>query len=504
MTLPRSTPAAQQTDPAAILAFLDAVEARPGLEMHSLMVVRHGQVVAEGWWAPYSAAGRHLLYSLSKSFTSAAAGFAQAEGLLDLDDPVVKHFPEFEADITDPGSRAIRVRHVAAMASGHDRDLAGEALAGDRQEPVRGFLLIPPDREPGTLFAYNQPCTYTLASIVQRNAGMPLTEYLRPRLFDPLGIGPVGWQTWPPGRQQGFSGLFARTEDVAKLGLLHLQGGRWEDRQLLPAAWVAEATSKQVDNPDREWPDWRQGYGFQFWMARHGYRGDGAFGQFCLVLPEQDTVVAITAATWDMQAVLDAVWEHLLPGLGRAGDAGREQELSARLAGLALPPCPAGGAAGAGGTPEVAGAGGAAGGGGVTESGGSGGATGTDGVAGVPGSRTYRVAGGGGELGTTLTAVSVAERDGSWQVTLAEEGNQVRFPAGVGAWAVSAPADERGGTIPVAASGGWAADGGRRLEVIFAETPHRMDIELSTDGTATAAWRIPPLFAGHLADLHCP
>src|ERR1700742_1410044 len=144
-SLPRSTPADQDVDPAAILAFLDAVEARPDIEMHSLMVVRHGHVVAEGWWAPYSAGQRHFLYSLSKSFTSTAAGFARAEGLLDLDDPVVKHFPEFEADITAPSSRAIRVRPVAAMASGHDREMLTEALARDPDEAVRGFLLIPPD-----------------------------------------------------------------------------------------------------------------------------------------------------------------------------------------------------------------------------------------------------------------------------------------------------------------------------------------------------------------------
>jgi CubicO group peptidase (beta-lactamase class C family) len=475
-SLPRSTPADQDVDPAAILALLDALEARPDIEMHSLMVVRHGHVVAEGWWAPYSAGQRHLLYSLSKSFTSAAAGLARAEGLLDLDDPVVKHFPEFEADITDPRSRAIKVRHVAAMASGHDREMADEALARDRDEPVRGFLLIPPDQEPGTLFAYSQPCTYTLGSIVQRNAGLPLTEYLRPRLFDPLGIGAVGWQTWPPGRQQGFSGLFARTEDVAKLGLLHLQGGRWDGRQLLPADWVAQATSRQVANPDRENPDWRQGYGFQFWMARHGYRGDGAFGQFCVVLPEQDTVVASTAATWDMQAVLDAYWEHLLPGLGGpggpAGASGRPDELADRLAGLALPAVPAGSAPAAGGA-----------------------------LARAP----FAVAGVEGELGTRLTSVAAAGRDGGWEVTLAEAGNQLTFPAGAGTWTVSAPTDQRGGSVPIAACGGWTEGGDLRLEVIFLETPHRMDLELSTeDGTASAAWRIPPLFAAHLADLHCP
>jgi CubicO group peptidase (beta-lactamase class C family) len=448
--LPRSTPVEQQADPAAILAFLDAVEARPDIEMHSLMVVRNGHVIAAGWWAPYSPDRRQFLYSLSKSFTSTAAGFARAEGLLDLDDPVVKHFPEFEADITDPRSRAIKVRHVAAMASGHTRDMAGEALSHDPDEPVRGFLLVPPDREPGSAFAYSQPCTYTLASIIQRNAGMPLTEYLQPRLFDPLGIGPVGWQTWPPGRQQGFSGLFARTEDIAKLGLLYLRRGRWQGRQLLPADWVAEATAKQVDNADQENPDWRQGYGFQFWRARHGYRGDGAFGQFCVVLPEQDTVVASTAYTHDMQGVLDALWEHLLPGLDTAGrpvsqaavsqTAVAQQELTARLAELALPA--------AAGTPAPA----------------------------------------------------------NWaEWTLTDAGNSVTFPAGSGTWAVSTPADQHGHPVPVAASGGWDHAGTLRAEVIFLETPHRLEITGTLPArTGTARWLTPPLGHRTLDDLRCP
>src|ERR1700683_759847 len=213
-SLPRSTPAEQQADPAAILRFVDAVDGNPDVEMHSLMVVRRGQVVAEGWWAPYSAERPHLLYSLSKSFTATAAAFAQAEGLLGLDDTVVSHFGEFAADITDPGGRSVKIRHVASMASGHLRETLEEALMREPEEPVRGFLLTPPEREPGTVFAYNQPCTYTLASIIQRNAGMSLTRYLRPRLFDPLGIGHVGWHTFPPGRGQGLRGLHARTPET--------------------------------------------------------------------------------------------------------------------------------------------------------------------------------------------------------------------------------------------------------------------------------------------------
>ena len=177
--------------------------------MHRLMLLRNGHVVTEGWWAPYGPDRVHLLYSLSKSFTSTAAGFAVAEGLLDLDRTVLSYFPEFDADVTDERSRSILVRHVAAMASGHHTETIEQAMANDPAEPVRGFLMIPPEHEPGSWFAYNQPCTYALAAIVQRESGQRLVDYLRPRLFDPLGIGPVGWQQHPPGRDLGFTGLHA-------------------------------------------------------------------------------------------------------------------------------------------------------------------------------------------------------------------------------------------------------------------------------------------------------
>ncbi|MGH3189168.1 MAG: serine hydrolase domain-containing protein [Streptosporangiaceae bacterium] len=483
-SLPRSAPADQGVDPAAILRFLDALDAHPGIEMHSLMVVRHGRVVAEGWWTPYAAGRPHLLYSLSKSFTSTAAAFAQAEGLLGLDDTVVSHFAEFAADITDPRSRSVKVRHVTSMASGHTREMLGEAIMRDPEEPVRGFLLVPPDREPGTVFAYSQPCTYALASIIQRNAGMPLTRYLRPRLFDPLGIGHVGWQTFPAGREQGFSGLHARTEDIAKLGLLYLQRGRWNGAQLIGEEWVAEATSKQVANPGEAEPDWRQGYGYQFWMSRHGYRGDGAFGQFCVVLPEQDAVIVTTAYTHYMQAMLDAMWAHLLPGLGTVfpGAGPAQDRLGARLARLELPACP--------GAPAPDDWGPWASGPFAIDAS-------TSGAQAQP---TF-----GEQVRPYLTSIEVAPRDGGGQISLIETGNALTFPVGAGAWAISDHADRNGETIPVAACGGWLDDRTLRAEVIFLETPHRMDITCSLPGrSAEAVWRHPPLSPSKLQDLRCP
>lgn len=472
--LRRSTPAEEQVDPAALLDFVDALDNDPTVELHSVMVLRHGRVLAEGWWAPHTPERTRLLYSLSKSFTSTALGFALAEGLLDLDDTVVSHFPEFENDITDPRSRAITLRHLAAMASGHDRDMLHDAVTRDPQEPVRGFLLHPPDAEPGTVFAYSQPCTYALAAAIQRAAGMPLTEYLRPRIFDPLGIGEVGWQSWPPGRELGFTGLFARTEDVAKLGQLYLQRGRWADQQLIPEEYVTLATSRHVDSaPGQDNIDWQQGYGYQFWMARHGYRGDGAFGQFCVVLPEQDTVVAMTGGTEAMQAILDHLWGRLLPGLGTSPSAGSDSmELEQRLRGLRLPPC-----------------------------------------LGAPAPSSWEawtempfpMVEAAGLPAASLTSVGLARAEPGWEITISEPDNALRFAVGSSDWSVSEPRDRRGDVVPVAASGGWLDDHTLRVEVIFLESPHRIDIACSLPSrTAEAAWRTMPLDGGRLQTMHCP
>ena len=304
-----------------MLAFLDAIESAR-FDLHSLMLVRHGHVVAEGWWAPYRADRVHLLYSLSKSFTSTAVGIAEAEGLLSIEDDVVQLFPDKTPADASEATRAMKVRHLLSMASGHAEDTR-RAMARDGTDLVRGFLSIPPDKEPGTLFCYNQGCTYTLSALITRLTGERLLDYLRPRLFDPLGIEEAVWTQSDEGIDQGFSGLHLATESIAKLGLLHLQNGRWEDRQLVPEAYLAEAHRVQIDNAGvMTNSDWQQGYGFQFWMCRNGaYRGDGAFGQFLVVVPDADAVIVCTAQVTEMQAELDLIWEHLLPALSLSGDA---------------------------------------------------------------------------------------------------------------------------------------------------------------------------------------
>lgn len=473
-SLPRSAPARQGVDPAAVLAFVDAVDGDPAVELHGVMVLRHGHVVAEGWWAPHTAERARLLYSISKSFCSTALAFALNEGLVDLDDTAVSYFPEFAGDIVDPRSTSVTLRHLASMASGHNREMWLEAVARDPDEPVRGFLLVPPEGAPGSVFAYSQPCTYTLSAVIQRRAGVRLSEYLRPRLFDPLGIGEVGWLCWPPGREQGFSGLFARTEDVAKLGQLYLQRGRWGEHQLIPETYVVAATSAQVATPKQENLDWRQGYGYQFWMSRHGYRGDGAFGQFCLVLPDQDAVVAITAGTEAMQAVLDHVWERLLPGLDAAApDEDAQPDLEMRLQGLGLPPCQAG----------------------------SGPARWEDWIA-----AEFSVAPPAeGAPAPALSSVAVGRTGNGLEVTISEPDNTLTFAVGTGQWLVSEPCDAHGDAVPVAASGGWRDDDTLLVEAVFLESPHRLDIACSLSArTASASWRGTPLDGGRLQTLHRP
>jgi CubicO group peptidase (beta-lactamase class C family) len=430
------------------------------------MLLRHGSVVAEGWWSPYAPEIPHLLYSLSKSFTSTALGFAVAEHLVDLDATVLSYFPELDAEITDPRSRSMLVRHIAAMASGHRSDTADRAAALDPLDMVRGFLLIPPDEEPGTFFAYNQPCTFTVAAIVQRVSGGSLLDFLRPRLFEPLGIGEAGWIRDASGREIGYSGLHATTDAIAKLGQLYLRDGRWNGGQLLPSGWVAQASARQVGTPLEGNPDWQQGYGFQFWMARHGYRGDGAFGQFCVVLPEQDTVLAITAQTENMQQVLNLAWAHLLPALvdGAIESAdGPDAELGALLASLRLSPAP-------GSLPPA-------------------GAVG----------QSFRAAPGNDQ--PTLTDVVLAgEPAGSWTVTLIEGVDRLVAALGIGEWVV---------TDAVATSGGWVntddATDWIGIDVAFIQTPHRLHLRCDpATGLFESRWMTAPLHSGPLTRLRMP
>lgn len=340
--LSRSNPEAQGISSQAILGFLDAA-AGSKHEFHSLMLVRHGQVIAEGWWYPYRAEARHMLYSLSKSFTSTAVGFAVSEAKLKVTDPVTSFFPEDLPEAISDHLQALTIKDLLTMSVGHAQDSTGTIR--NQENWVRAFLALPIKNPPGTVFLYNSGATYMLSAIVQKATGQRVLDYLRPRLFAPLGIEGMTWEECPRGINTGGWGLSVQTEALAKFGQLYLQRGQWNGRQILPAAWVEEATGFKIQQPaadleqKKKISDWHQGYCYQFWRCRHSaLRGDGAFGQFTVVMPEQDAVLAITSETPDMQGELDLVWEHLLPGMKDSAlppNQPSQEKLSQRLSALA-------------------------------------------------------------------------------------------------------------------------------------------------------------------------
>ncbi len=311
-----STPEAMGISSGAILDFVEALEREQKNAIHSFMLRRHGKIVAEAWWAPFNPESPHMLYSLSKSFTSTAIGIAQDEGLLSIDDPVISFFPYETPDDPSDNLKAMRIRDLLKMNSGHQSGTSGGMRQGKTW--VGGFLAQEVQHKPGTHFVYNSGATYMLSAIIQKVTDSTLLDYLKPRLFEPLGIEDPTWESDPDGINTGGWGLSVKTEDILKLGQLYLQKGNWNGKQLVSEDWVEEATSFQTSNGSDPDSDWEQGYGYQFWRCRYNfYRGDGAFGQFCIVMPDEDAVLAITSGSSDMQAILNIVWEHLLPGMGK-------------------------------------------------------------------------------------------------------------------------------------------------------------------------------------------
>jgi CubicO group peptidase (beta-lactamase class C family) len=453
---PRSSPEQQGIASAEILGFVQAADQQIDA-MNSFMLIRHGHVVAEGWWSPYDAETPHILYSLSKSFTSTAVGLAISDGKLSLDDQVLKFFPEDAPAEPSANLKAMRVRDLLRMASGNQTEAQLRDAAAKNQPWTRTFLAHPVPFKPGTHFLYNSPGTYMLSAIVQKVTGMTVLDYLGPRLFEPLGFKNPTWVASPQGISAGAYGLMARTEEIARLGQLYLQKGMWNGRQLVPRTWVEEATARQTSNGSAPTSDWDQGYGYQFWRCRHNaFRGDGAFGQYCIVIPELDAVVAITSGVRDMQSVMNLVWDKLLPAMKAKRlpeNPAARQRLQASLASLTVR-LPAGQTS----DPDAA-----------------------------------KVSGKWYEFPPSerdIQALSLDLNSESPVLAVRTSGGEKRIRIGLGSWAKS-----RGGfasgmdqflSVPaeplVAASGAWTADHVFTIKIVAYETPFYSTLRLRFDG----------------------
>ena len=308
--------------------------------INSIILMRHGKVCLEAYVAPYRQNVPHQLFSLSKSFTSCAIGLAQSEGLLDINDKLVSFFPEFECCITDERMRKVTLQNLLTMQSGHLSRPTGRPEFWTCDDWRKCYLATKLDTEPGTAFTYNSVATYMLSAVITKVTGQNVREYLMPRLFEPLAIAPGIWECCPQGINCGGWGLYLTTRDLAKFAQLILNKGCWQGKQLLPADYLAEAVSFHADNSKNAAPDWKLGYGYQFWLSRYGYRGDGAAGQYAVMLPEQDIAIAVTSCIGNMQDILTAIWEELIPQLADHAlpeDTAAQAELSEFCSNMQIP-----------------------------------------------------------------------------------------------------------------------------------------------------------------------
>ena len=340
-----SSPEAQGMSSLNILKFIERLEAEIDAA-HSFMIIRHGKLVSQGWWDPYQATSSHNMMSLSKSFVSTAVGFAVQEQRISLDDLVISFFPDRVPDTLSWQLKEMRIRDLLTMNTGHRSEpLPFRKIKSGYEEItsdwIKYFLSHEVEFMPGTHFLYNSMASYMLSAIIQKVTGEKLVDYLDSRFFQPLEIIKPEWKSGPMGINIGGWGLSITTEDIAKLGQFYLQKGQWEGKQLLSENWIELATSKQASSGSNPNNDWAQGYGFQFWRSRHdSFRADGTFGQFCLVLPQYNLVIATTAGVYNMGQIMNIAWETLLPGLQEIAlpnDTKNYQILNNKLDALQLP-----------------------------------------------------------------------------------------------------------------------------------------------------------------------
>ncbi|MBD2758629.1 beta-lactamase family protein [Yimella sp. cx-573] len=486
MNFPRATAHEVSIDTRGLIEFLDAAE-QQSCDLHSLMVSRDGQVIAQGWAAPYSGDQVHLLYSCSKMITATAVGLLVDEGKLDLRDRVLDRLPwwllKTDRSRVHGWWQDATISHCLSMTLGHDDDAWGRATAGAFDaawQPadvdwIDLILRTDLDHEPGSTFAYNQVATYLLSRVVSHVSGQSLLGYLRPRLLDPLGIGDVATQTDSADNALGFTGVHATTEALLKLAQLYLNEGRWEGAQLLSADWVRRArTPFGPSNRDPEAdPDWDQGYGFSLWNARHGYRGDGAFGQFAIVLPHQRMAIAITAETADMQRILDLLWQHVLPAVDRPGSADSDALLAERLGSMSLLPPRNERSDVLGEVEEV--------------------------IAGRAGLIEQRrdPYGRSGRFPSHWTGLRLNSTDAGWTATL-DSAVLGGFGITIGAddWATSELEFGDRGTLAMTSRGAWETSDRFVADVVAIRTPHRFRLILDRSGsepTFDLVWRYCPL-----------
>jgi hypothetical protein len=332
--LERVNPAGVGLSGNAILNYVGKLQAS-GTEMHGFMIARHAKICAEGWWKPYSPGLIHGLQSLTKSYTATAMGILMLEGRATLDEKIIDILPEFMPDKKSDNLKALTIHHLLCMGAGNN-----SMQDRTRRNWLNDFFTSDFPYSPGSRFYYSGVVTSVLGAVIRQKTSQGLMDYLRNRLFNKIGIDAdrLKWIEHPDGLEYGGGGLFARTEDNLRLGQLYLNGGLWHGERILSDEWIKAATSKQI-NTDHEIPaDNRVGYGYKIWMCRPSgvYRFDGAHGQFVIIAPDLDMVIAINQMAEGpvAQETLDITWQYLAEAQG--SDLG-DIRLAAMMSSLSLP-----------------------------------------------------------------------------------------------------------------------------------------------------------------------
>ncbi len=298
----------------AILNFLQRIDAER-ICMHGFLLVRRNQIAAEGYWAPWSAERKHRMYSVSKSFVSLAVGMMVDEGKLRLDDRVAAYFPDKLPEKLHPWLAASTVRDLLTMATAHSRT----SYTRDDLDWVWTFFNRTPSHPPGTIFSYDTAATVVLTATVERLAGMPFLDYMRPRFLDRIGFSTDAWCIrTPEGGSWGGSGVICTLRDLARVALACMNGGLWGDERVLPQEYVRAATSKQIDNTIQG----NCGYGYQIWREQaNGFSFRGMGSQYAICFPDQEflfTCIADTQGAPAGSAIPSVMREEIYPHLSNA------------------------------------------------------------------------------------------------------------------------------------------------------------------------------------------
>jgi CubicO group peptidase (beta-lactamase class C family) len=308
---PAPSPESQGIPSRAILNFLNRIDAER-INMHGFLLVRHNQIASEGYWAPWSADRKHRMYSISKSFVSLAIGMMIDEGKLTLDDRVAEHFPDKLPEDLHPWLAASTVRDLLTMSTAHSRT----TYTRDDPDWVWTFFNRPPSHPAGTIFSYDTSASVVLNAIVERLAGMPFLDYLRPRFLDRIGYSADAFCVrTPEGISWGGSGVVCTLGDLAKVATVCMNGGAWGEEQLLPEEYVRAATSKQIDNTLRG----NCGYGYQIWRdEENGFSFRGMGSQYAICFPDKAfafTCISDTQGAPSGSAIPAVMREEIYPHL---------------------------------------------------------------------------------------------------------------------------------------------------------------------------------------------